>query len=629
MSSSRGPDLARFSAIAFVAVAACVLADIGTQGHVLSSSAALAQSSDAPLGAPLRLGAPRPSAAPTTPGSDPSSQSQPQAGRDGERKGIEIQTLGAVDLGSVGLLTEEQGGFPADMWAGTERGLLLSLLPRLPVQTTSRAVRSLMRRLLLTAAAAPQGTGESADLLIARVRALSLMGELDAARDLLQAIPERIDSLPLAQARIETALLLRDVDGACIAANRYVQSYDDPEFQKAQILCKLKAQDLDTAIVGLSVLRDSGHADPGFFALMDGIIAGAIPENIEIAAPSAILLTGYELVGAPLPEGFAASPSFGILRAVSASPVADLSLRLRAAEQAEAVGAIDATYLSALYGEIQFKPEDVANALSVAQKIDGPRGRALLFQAVQAQSVPAAQAAVIKSALDLTRGTPLYATMARVFLPFLESIVPSPELSFVAADAGRALIVAGRTDRALQWLTITARRAASADEKSAALSLWALARVAGIENPIVPWDPNRLTAWIAAEAGRDVRAAPSKALGLFAVLESLGDAIPAQAWFAYVQAADRRDRSLLEAGNALPEVPDDERGIGHTMAARSAAAFDRAGETVLNAVLAFASLDPGVAPLSSVSGTLEALVAVGLETEARTLALEASIGRGV
>ncbi|MEM7654454.1 MAG: hypothetical protein AAF220_14955, partial [Pseudomonadota bacterium] len=69
--------------------------------------------------------------------------------------------------------------------------------------------------------------------------------------------------------------------------------------------------------------------------------------------------------------------------------------------------------------------------------------------------------------------------------------------------------------------------------------------------------------------------------------------------------------------------------FAHGYAARSAASFDRVGETVLQSVLAFTAADPGGAPLSALDATIEALVSVGLDPEARTLALEAAVARGI
>ena len=43
--------------------------------------------------------------------------------------------LAAIDPESIGPLNREQGGFDFDMWAGTRRGLVESMLPEMPART--------------------------------------------------------------------------------------------------------------------------------------------------------------------------------------------------------------------------------------------------------------------------------------------------------------------------------------------------------------------------------------------------------------------------------------------------------------------------------------------------------------
>ena len=68
---------------------------------------------------------------------------------------INVEELGRIDSDSVGVLTEEQGGFGFNMWDGTNRSLVEKLLTKLPVNSSSRTIRVLMRRLLLSAAKSP------------------------------------------------------------------------------------------------------------------------------------------------------------------------------------------------------------------------------------------------------------------------------------------------------------------------------------------------------------------------------------------------------------------------------------------------------------------------------------------
>ena len=71
-----------------------------------------------------------------------------------------VSTLGGVDGPPVGLLDDATGGLGAQMWSGSDRGMLEDALTRIPVVTTDPAVRGLARRLLLTSSEAPTGPGQ-------------------------------------------------------------------------------------------------------------------------------------------------------------------------------------------------------------------------------------------------------------------------------------------------------------------------------------------------------------------------------------------------------------------------------------------------------------------------------------
>src|SRR5262249_23181486 len=83
----------------------------------------------------------------------------PGGGQGGSAAGggsaIEVGTLGDVTPDYAGTLEEGGGGFPSDMWKGTDRALVEHLLPQLPAALGSPAMRDLERRLLLTNAGSP------------------------------------------------------------------------------------------------------------------------------------------------------------------------------------------------------------------------------------------------------------------------------------------------------------------------------------------------------------------------------------------------------------------------------------------------------------------------------------------
>ena len=54
---------------------------------------------------------------------------------------VEVGALGDINADDVGLLSEQLGGFPNSLWQRTRRDMVTLLLPRLPVEARSPAMR--------------------------------------------------------------------------------------------------------------------------------------------------------------------------------------------------------------------------------------------------------------------------------------------------------------------------------------------------------------------------------------------------------------------------------------------------------------------------------------------------------
>ena len=112
---------------------------------------------------PLRL-TPRRAAPSATPSDDAATASAPRGNLSvgtASRKSIQVEGLSEIDPNSVGSLSVENGGFGEDMWLGTPRSLIESLLPQLPVAIRSPVLRDLQRRLLLSGAVMPPASEEN------------------------------------------------------------------------------------------------------------------------------------------------------------------------------------------------------------------------------------------------------------------------------------------------------------------------------------------------------------------------------------------------------------------------------------------------------------------------------------
>jgi hypothetical protein len=533
--------------------------------------------------------------------------------------GIRVDALTSIDPDTVGVLDEDEGGYGAAMWEGTKRASIDALLPRLPVNTASAGMRDLMRRLLLSPAAVPQNgakeagkTGKkvkSGDLVALRVRLLADMGDLDGAGKLLDATPLRNQNQALVRVEADNLFLANDNARACSLAAGQVRENDAPYWQKAFIFCQALAGETDKAALGVSLLRELGTEDPVYFTLIDGLTGGRKVAIDSLQNPSPLHLAMARAGKVQLPADVISSNRPAVLRTIAISPNASVELRLEAAERAEAAGALDAEALRQLYTSISFTEDELSNPLSKAEAESGPLSRALLYRTAVIQTVPTAQAEAVGRALSLGREGGRYASTVRVFMPVLRRIPPSPEMLWFANEAVRAFLVTRDEQGAAAWFSVL-RASAMFDEKARATlaAVSPVARLADSEEAR-HWDSTRLAAW-----WEDIRERPDareRASLLFSLLEGLGDVVPDDVWEALLGGTERT--------TAVMPHP----ALWYRLA--SAADAGRKGETVLLVLLALGEGGPGQADPVVLRRVLTSLIAVGLNAEARALAVEAAV----
>lgn len=532
--------------------------------------------------------------------------------------GVEVGTLAVVDLDAIGLLAEDEGGFGADMWRGTSRAVVESLLPRLPAGTTSAAMNDLMRRLLLSSAAPPDGPA-NASLLSLRAERLAAMGDSFAVGQLMRAASVRPADSSLARALVDGLLLSADNARACPQVREWVRQFDDPYWQNALIFCQALANEHAAAALGIELLRESGTpVDPAFASLVLALGGDREVHLTSLPNPTALHLALLRVARLPVPADAVETAGPGILRAVALGASAPLELRLRAAERAETMGALTPEAVAELYGSVPFTPEELANPLTRTEEDHGPLARALLYQASRVQVVPTARAEALQMALEVAReaaGFRAFATAARVHLPALVEMNPSPELVWFVGDAARALLAAGEFEAALGWLRLAeAQGKANAEAAVTARRLWPLVKIADADGAL-PWDETQVTAWW--EAQRDLTDLERRARAalLLALFSSLGEEVSGPTLTALLEGP------LLD----WTEAP----APGLWFALGGAAEKGRVGETVLLSLLALDRRGPGTTSPLALGAVVGFLAKVGLETEARALAVEAVLARGL
>jgi hypothetical protein len=562
----------------------------------------------APLGPPTLLlpSEPEPSesAAPET---EPAKLPEPN-----KPKGFQIDRLADLHPEAMGTLDGKSGALGPELWQGSDRAQVLRLLPRLPTGTRSPAARDLLGRLVLSQGA-PPGRPEDADsaastaFLNTRIALLLALGDTDALDRFLALVPRRFDDDSIERARVQSRMLSGDISGVCPAVRAAIAERPAVTFwRQALVICQLAAGENDQAALSLDLLLEGGESQ-AFAALAGPVANGQTPR----ATPTPLDLALLQVTGQPLSQDFVERAGFDLLPSIARAPAVDPDLRLRAAERAVAAGALEPQVLAEIYGSFAFAPESLNNAITLAPSLPDGAARALLFQVARSQSQPSIRAEVIKVALDRAAEGGQFLMAARLYGPLIGEIAPGAELIWFAGDAGRVSFATGRYEAGAAWFSLLRAAAAKNPEAArAATRLWAYARLAG----------QTRGAGNTSEADADVvRAAaggesPGSATLYFAALQGLGE-LSSAAWI------------QLVSGNAVMPAMAPETALVYALDQASAAG--QPGETVLLALLLLGESGPGKSAPTALARVLDALMTVGLEREARALALEAAVAQGL
>jgi len=556
-------------------------------------------------------------------GTTPAAPSQPAPGfgavPGAAGTGVEVNNLGAPSTEAVGALDPSQGGLGLDLWQGSSRPLVASLVEALPAAIPSPALRDLERRLLLSTANAPAGpAGAGPSLLTLRAEKLLDAGDIDGLKALAAAVPANASNEAMTRLAVETALVDGKTPDACAEVAAAIKQYPTAYWQKAEIFCQALAKKPQLAEMGISLLHDQGDKDATFFTLASILLGDRSARVASLADATPLELAMLRAARRPLPEDVLRSSSPLVLRAVAESRDVPIERRLEAAERATELGALPPEDLRKIYDAVPVTPDELKTALTKAEAEYGPRARVLLYRAAKAQSVPAARAEALRAALDLARSAGVFDLAVAVNLPMIEALEPAPELGFIALDEGRALYSAGATDKAQAWLASAKVDAATNPDSAAVVTgLWPYTLLAA--QAAGAWDQAGFAAWYAAEKASknpaDSNAADERAERLLGLLASLGTPVAPEAWQALLGQAEGEPASMPS--------------MARWQMLKDAVAGGRRGETVALVLLAVGSTGAANANPVALDAAIEALHRIGLDPDASRLAIEAAISAGI
>jgi hypothetical protein len=471
------------------------------------------------------------------------------------------------------------------LWRGTSRAVAKLLLTRLP-DTPSVSLQSLERRLLLSPAAAPEGPDEGETGLPAlRAAALLRLGELDAVRVAITAIPqpERGTAMPLA---VAADAIGGDVERACASVRETVRRNQSAFWQSALVACQGLQGETDQASLGMQILADEqGSHEDALTAAVDALAGRPAPERITRAQRlDPLTLRLLVKAGRELTPGLidALGPDLALCLALDEG--APAVARLTAAERAARLGALPPDRLGELYST-----QTAVGEPGSLPALDHARR----FAAIAKAGSTAERLRRIGEFTEAFGGpkTEGFGLAARLVLPALREIAPDPSLAGSAPLVARLLLAAGDSAAARGWSIL----AAESEER-------------------------RMRLLLALASGRGEPSVDESEIGqlplLFTLFSALGEPLGAADWAHLPTAA------WSAAG---PPSPPPAAWLELAEAARAR----RVGETVLASVIVSSpagrlSTDP-VGLFAAVSSLRQ----VGLEADARRLAVEAALAAGL
>jgi len=536
----------------------------------------------------------------------------------GSGSGLEVEVLEAVSTDNAGTLGPGDGGFGIGMWEGTDGALVDVMLPRLPGGNGSSAATDLARRLLLTAATAPEGGQDGLlGLRIDRLIALGLQGDVPG---LIAGAGRQSLTAEGHQGRVDALLLEGRNDEACQAARDALATTDDSQIALTLVFCQRLQGEHAAADLGVTVLQDTGtDIDERFLALDRGLASGQPVALDSFADASPLLFAMVLATGARISDDVLETAPVSLFRAMAAHEALPLETRLLAAEKAVAAGAMPGADLAGLYGEASFNDDQIANALSRAESTQGPVGRALLFQAARQQTLAAGRAEALSAMLRhgaSEGGEDGFLAVARAAGSEIAALVPGAEIAWFSGDASTALLAAGMPQPAARWWPLLEDRARS-DTVAAtqAAILWPLFRLAFGEQ--LPDDGVRMRTWWDTAARMAPDRAPRQAELYLALMAALDD---------------RAAETLVVEALATPPLSATAEGArsqgGLIVALKAAGRDGRLGETVLLSLAALGEPGPAEADAEVLMAVIEALRLAGLGREARLIAIEAAFANG-
>ncbi|MBO0740092.1 MAG: hypothetical protein J2P51_01535 [Hyphomicrobiaceae bacterium] len=488
-------------------------------------------------------------------------------------------------------------GLPLELWRGLDLSAVEELLAALDLPPRSPAVHQLWRRLLLASVAPPAGSPSEEHFVALRLEALYRSGLLSDMGTVLSQTGVSGPVVEMLRARRDIGLGRREIGCRGIAALAAPSSGLPGRLKgERQLLsgyCAAAGGDAQAAALAADLAREEGVEAELPLAVLTGVAGGSKP---TLTLPARVLLLDYRFLELLGPVNVAqvfdrAEPA--LLAALAADTELGAPLKIAAAEAALGLNALAPELMASVYRQAVLTRAALDPAATTA---DPALRHALYFQAIQAARPGTQKARFLRAILEDARRRGVHLQMARVLAPLIADLAITPDTFWFAETALETELIAGRFDLARRWA------------EAANLKHWlALIDVA---------DPERRGGRLAslaviAQLAQGGRLGGEGLQRLATVLDALDIDVPIGVW-------DAANRAPQPAGGHLPET-----GVLADLA--QASQRGDAARTILLFMRALGPAGPAGANILALGDGLRALRRVGLEADARQLALEALV----
>lgn len=271
---------------------------------------------------------------------------------------VDIPSAAQRPLDSIGVLGMEAGGLPQNGLAQQPAALVRAALTALDGPLVSRWGHILLRRTLASRLAAPGGM-DPVDFAALRARALSRMGEHDAARALVQSVDNDDYNAALTDAAIDAYVGTADIVGACPVVRRNAGERDTPQWTALRAICNAYAGEETRAQNDLRRLlsRTSEDRIDVFLAQRFAGAAGRGRRAVTIEWDGVDTLTPWRFalanaLGEPIPQSLSEGMGEDYLIASATLPMLSAEDRLRGAAVAAEAGVLSAQAMVDLYSQL-------------------------------------------------------------------------------------------------------------------------------------------------------------------------------------------------------------------------------------------------------------------------------------